>query len=288
LTAAQYRSLLINNAVPMNLKSPPQIERVMRTGSGVMNLSSAVNGTVTAFPTSMSFGAGSGTAGYYDSLTITNVGKRKDTYTISSIPYDDQPALVFADDIATGLRGNAAKIITIDVNPGQSRTIYPFWIFNGRTAGEYQGQIGIRGTQGGANILVPYWYAVPSNVPAVVTSVLGYPVQLTAGRQTNLYFRVIDSSGVPILNPQALNFRGTVLAGGGAIGPLQFDAPFPNLVYTTIRMGSAPGTNTFRLQFGNLPPITFSVTGVAARTNGVGDEPEFPAATLPARAVAAP
>lgn len=261
LTAAQYRSLLINTATPMNLQAG-YVERVQQTGTGILNLAGAISGTVAAHPTSFSFGTGPATVSLdlWGPLTLTNVGNAGDLFTVSSIPYDDAPALRFSEDPEGGR--TPVGTMTLRINPGQSKTIYPYWRFRRLAIGEYQGQIRIQGTSPGAMALVPYWYGIPSYVPQTATVVHGPPAQLTVSQSFIVYFRVVDSSGIAVLDRTSLNFKGTVLAGGGAISGLNLNSPFPNLVYAIIRIGPEPGVNIFRVSFGDLAPLTFTIEGI--------------------------
>jgi hypothetical protein len=39
---------------------------------------------------------------------------------------------------------------------------------------------------------------------------------------------------------------------------------YPNLVAVTVRVGPEPGRNTFRIAFGDLPPVSYTIEGVPA------------------------
>src|SRR4030095_9821982 len=67
LTMNQYRSLLINTAAA-------SVGTVQQTGAGMLDMSAAMRGTATAFPTALSFQAGDGNPNLSRILTITNVG----------------------------------------------------------------------------------------------------------------------------------------------------------------------------------------------------------------------
>jgi hypothetical protein len=72
---------------------------------------------------------------------------------------------------------------------------------------------------------------------------------------------VVDSAGIAVLDPKALHFLGSALSGGGSVSSLALSATYPNLVYTVLAMGPDPGSNIFRISFGNLPPRTFNING---------------------------
>jgi subtilisin family serine protease len=257
LSVNDYRSLLINSTAPLMLRSGV-VERVQRTGAGVLDLAAALHDNVAAFPTSFSFGAGSGDLDEMRRLTLTNIGKKADTFTITAAPYDDAPPLLFSTDP----RGTGAvKLLTLAMEAGQSKTVYVIWRFQDLPAGEYQGLISVQPSANARPAFLPYWHAIPSGIPAADTIISSVPSQLAAGQSLTLYFRVVDSQGIPVLNPDALRFSGTVITGQGSMSGLSLSDKYPNLVYTTFTLGPDPGTNIFRLSFANLLPRTFSVTG---------------------------
>ena len=90
LTVPQYRSLLINGAAPATA-SQGVAATVSQAGAGILNLAAAVSGTVAAYPTSLSFGAGA-TLHSTVQLSLSNVGAASDTYTIQAVPAGNGPA----------------------------------------------------------------------------------------------------------------------------------------------------------------------------------------------------
>jgi len=72
LTAAQYRSLLINSATPV--KAGALTAGVQQAGAGALNTGSALLATAAAFPTALSFGAGGAFPQSTLNLSITNTG----------------------------------------------------------------------------------------------------------------------------------------------------------------------------------------------------------------------
>ncbi|HWQ52455.1 MAG TPA: S8 family serine peptidase [Bryobacteraceae bacterium] len=257
LTADQYRSLLINSAGPMMLASGP--ERVQRTGTGILHLRAAVAGTIAAYPTSLSFGIGAGTLENYDQLTLTNVGRAEDVFTLSALRYDGAPSPAFSESPGMGI----AETSSIRIAPGQSKTVYVSWAAEKLAPGEYQGQILIQDTLTGASAMVPYWHAVPSNVVVNRSLVSGTPpTQARVGQAVTLYFRLTDASGIAIMDRQYLKYSGTVVAGGGTVSDLLFSTSYPNLIAVTLRLGTEPGRNTFRIAFGDLPAAEYTIEGV--------------------------
>ena len=258
LSVNQYRSLLINRSGPMDVKGSG-LERVQNTGTGVLNLQNSLSGTVTADPTSVSFGIGPGTAELFETFTLTNIGTREDTYTIRGIPYDGATLLQFADN-ARGL--GAAETVTLKLSPQQSKPVYVSWRFEKAAAAQYQGQIAVQGTADGAALLVPYWYAVPSGTPYQVSVPAPPPVRIPAGQETTVYFRVLDDVGIPVTDAADLQYQGTVVEGGGSIGPARASGSYPGTVFVVLRTGPSPGRNVYRVEFGKVSPLTLTIQGV--------------------------
>jgi hypothetical protein len=255
LTVNDYRSLLINSATPLMMRNGV-LERVQRTGAGVLDLAAALNDNVAAYPTSFSFGTGPGFLDETRRLTLTNVGAKADTFTVTASAYDDAPVPLFSTE-PNG--AGASKLLTVNIGARQSRTVYVIWHFNDLLPSEYQGLIGVQASANSRPSFVPYWHAIPSGIPAAATMLNNLPSQSVAGRSFTLFFRVVDGQGIPILDTKALRFSGSALSGSGSVSGLSLSDDYPNLVYTTIKLGPDPGTNTFRLTFANLPPRTITV-----------------------------
>jgi minor extracellular serine protease Vpr len=264
LNVDQYRSLLINGASPLFRSSDGAIEDVQQAGTGVMNLMNSLESTVTAFPTSLTWGVGSGTlggakTGDYDQLTLTNVGTSPETFVVYAIGYDVAPPLQFSvnpgDDAP-------ASTLSLTLNAGQSKTLYAYWTTgNALPTGQYQGQVVVAGSKAPNGILVPYWYGVPNGVPASLFILSSVPTQANVGTAVNLYVRVVDSIGYPVTSTASLGFKSSVVAGGGTI-TLSPNLYYPNLRVIQLTLGKTAGTNTFAFSFGSLAPTQISITGV--------------------------
>jgi minor extracellular serine protease Vpr len=260
LTVDQYRSLIINSATPIT-RPDGQIERVQQAGVGTLTLDTALQSTISAYPTSLSYFLGSGdlggaATGDVDQLTLTNVGTSSDVFHISSIPFDTAPALQFS---TTSGDENPSSTLDLPINPGQSKTIYAYWTTGATlTIGEYQGDILVEGANGDA--LVPYWYGVPSQTPQNVFLMNGLPTSAAPGTTLPLYVRVTDLIGYAITDNIHLAFQGQVNAGGGAIA-LSPTLYFPNIRLITLRLGKNAATNTYTFSFGSATPIQVTITG---------------------------
>ena len=257
LTVDQYRSLLINRANPLEVVGVG-LEGVQRTGNGTLDLSASLGGTLAAYPTSVSFGIGGATVEKVRELSLTNLGKSEETVKLNVYRFDGAAPPLFSDNPG-GV--DAAEGYSAKLAPGETRTLYVSWKTDGAAPGEYQGMIGVQGTADGASLLVPYWYGVPSGVPAAVTTVQAAPTQLTIGQTASVYFRVIDAAGIPLVDRDALQYDGAVTGGGGTMSDLQASTSYPNLLYVQIRAGATAGRNTYRVIFGGLPAVTFTVEG---------------------------
>src|SRR5271165_189259 len=271
LTVDQYRSLIINSATPFSRSTDGWVERVQRTGAGYLNLDTALQNSVTSYPTSISFGVGNGTlggasTGDFNQLTLTNVGTTPDTFTVSAIPYDGAPPVQFGTD-STG--DDAASTQAVTMAPGQTKTIYVFWTTSNPLApGEYQGLVSIQPSKSTNSANVPYWYGVPPYVPYSLFELNGTPASDKVGSVEPLYFRVTDSIGYPITDDATLAFQSKVVSGGGSIA-LTEDLFFPNLRLILFTLGPNPGANTYQFAFGNLGVFQVTITGTAGSGNSV-------------------
>ncbi len=263
LTVDQYRSLIINSATPIT-RPDGQIERVQQAGVGVLTLDAALQSTIAAYPTSLTYLLGSGTlggatTGDVDQLTLTNVGKTADVFHISTIPFDTAPGLQFSTVLGDD---NPVSTLDIPIGPGQSKTIYAYWTTDTPLpVGEYQGDILVEGANGDA--LVPYWYGVPSGAPQSVTFMNSLPASATAGTTVDLFVRVTDLIGYAITDNPHLGFQSLVSAGGGAIA-LSPTLYFPNVRLITLRLGPKAVDNTYAFSFGSLAPIQITITGTTS------------------------
>ncbi len=240
LTAAQYRSLLINSATP--LASSPSVQS---SGVGELNLVRAIGSTVAVTPVSLSFGAGTDIVKSTRSLTLSNVGTTGDNYTITVRPRADGPAPV-------------VDIDTLSIAAGSTAQLNVSFAAAGLAPGAYEGLISIQSASSGSVANVPYWYAVGSDTPAYIT-ILDY---LTTSPRTNslqqeaILFRVTDASGIPLPNikPTASCTSG----GGSVIGVNNYNSDVPGLFSIDLRMGRTRATdNVIEIQAGD---VTYSVT----------------------------
>ena len=132
LTAAQYRSLVVNSATPLTA-SDGSAFAIQLTGSGLLNVYAALRSTVAVSPVSLSFGASSGTVGQSASLNITNLSATADRLTISVAPATGPPPVLGAG--------------TLDLSPGSSQAVTVQVAGAAQAVGEYQGYFHIHSSQ---------------------------------------------------------------------------------------------------------------------------------------------
>ena len=245
LTVDQYRSLLINTASPAQTTAggTPGIQQA---GAGILDAQAALHSPVTAYPTSLSFGAGGTDPSVSQVLHITNVGAAAETF-------------VFAATGAGGAPVPAAAAGTVDLDPGAYADVPVSWNASGLAAGTYEGALTVTALSSGTQIHVPYWYAVTSGTPARITVLDSITSARRASvQQDAVLFRVTDASGVvlPDVQPQV-----TVVSGGGTVGYVSsYDADVPGVFGITLRLGFTAGTNVFRIQVGTAT-VDVSITG---------------------------
>jgi minor extracellular serine protease Vpr len=265
LTVDQYRSLIINGASPFFRHSDGWVERVQRTGAGILNLENALVNTVTAYPTSLTFGVGDGTlgganTGDFNQMTLTNISAAADTFMVSAIAYDNAPPVQFGSD-PTG--SGASSTLPVTMGPGQSKTVYVFWTTSQPLLpGEYQGLVSIQASHATVSANIPYWYGVPPQVPVSIFQMNALPGSSHAGSVLDLYIRVTDSIGYPVTDNATLDFRGAATAGGGSI-ELSNILYFPKIRDVQFKLGPDPATNTFVFSIGNLTPISVTIVGAS-------------------------
>jgi len=264
LTVDQYRSLVINTAGTIRSVDPVSgnfiPSRVMQVGAGLLNAQAAVASTFAAKPTALSFNIGDGNPNVSSNLAISNVGTSPETYSLAVAPRD------------TGTPVPALGTSTVTVQPGQSATVPVTFTANGLGGGQYEGYITITGSQSGVQERVPYWYGVPSNVPANITPVFVASfddnVSYRAGARINdaIEFRVTDASGILIPNPQVtvtavpgVAANGTVT--GTVINTVSIDNLYPGVMRVGVMLSRTAGANIFEITVGNLAPFEVEVDG---------------------------
>jgi subtilisin family serine protease len=232
LTAAQYRSLVINNTATIS-DMPGTPARVQQAGSGVLDVSAALRATAAMSPTSISFGIGSPSA---RGLTITNVGTASETYSLSAFPTAGAPVPALFPGSVT-------------LDPGASVTMPLTFKAAGLSTGQYEGFIAVTGATSGVESRVPYWFAIGSTTAAYIT-ILDSATTLRPGALVSdaVVFHVADVSGIVI--PNIIPTVTSVSGGGTVIGVVPRSDESPGAFGLNVRLGSIAGANVFRITAG--------------------------------------
>ncbi len=264
LRAAEYRSLLINSAAPAFL-APGTSARVQQAGAGTLDMIAALNASGAAAPTSLSFGIGTGEVQQSKKLTISNVTKAAETFTIfvaargAAGPAPSGSQTAGAPDTSSTQPLVSVSESSMTLNAGASGTLTVTMTGSGLPAGAYEGFIHLVGAKSGIDEHVPYWYGVGPGLPAHLT-VLDMAPNPKAGALTQdaIEFRVTDASGINVSGVQP---RVTVLDGGGSVlGVISEGATYPGVFGVEIVFGTKVGNNDFQIQVGSLKQTVTIVT----------------------------
>ena len=231
LTAAQYRSLLINSAAVLSNSST-----VQQTGAGLLDLSASLSSTVAVSPASLNFGYGGGDPRIARNITLTNTGTATETYFLSATPFRDQAAPSLPQS-------------AVEVQPGASVEVPIDWSVNALAGGAYEGFVRVTAASTGIESRIPYWYAAASNTPSKIV-VLSKASSGRSGSTVRdaVLFRVIDSAGVALTS---VPLDITPISGGGTLRRINnYDQSAPGLHGIHVVLGFTPGPNVFRIQSG--------------------------------------
>lgn len=222
LAAQQYRSLVINSTSDLNPDWFDQFP-VLQNGSGLLNLSAALNSTIAASPVSIGFGVAAGTVDLSRTLTITNLASSPDTLTLGVVPFNGSIAAEVSSD-------------TVQLDPGASKDVTVRFHAPIPAPGEYQGHISIHSSLSSVDTRVPYWFGVPSKTPANITILRGPEVGSTSGAYF-VWFRVTDSAGIPVTDGVDVSIQsgpGRVTAFGSIADEI------PGAFEADVRAGGSP------------------------------------------------
>jgi hypothetical protein len=230
LTAAQYRSLLVNSASPMEFS-------VQWTGAGGLNVSAALQSTVAVAPVSLGFSTGTGTADIAKELTITNLTAVDDTLTLS-------------------VAGPAVAIdsSTVRIGAGASQKIVARFSGRSLSPGDYQGYLHIRSTQTAVDTVVPYWYGVPDRIPKYLAE-LQTPTAGHPGTAQDIYFRMTDFTGLALAAP--VPGVKSIAGLGSVLSVKSEDSQSPGVFHAVVLLGADEGPNVFEIEAG---PVKRQIT----------------------------
>jgi hypothetical protein len=237
LTAAQYKSLLVNNTGRISAK-PGTAASAQEAGAGALDVSAALRATAAMEPVSLSFGFG-GTGGLISkNLIVTNVGRSRESFQISAVSKPGSPA-------------PTVSLNSIALDPGAAAMLDVTLSTAGLRAGAYEGFIAITGTNSGTESRVPYWYGVPSDSPAYIT-IVDSATDLRPGTLVSdaIIFHIADASGIIVRD---MTPKVTVVSGGGSVlGVVSKSGASPGAFGVSVRLGRSGGTNVFRITAGSI------------------------------------
>lgn len=233
LAPYQYRSLVINSASPVKING--ELAPVQATGAGLLNVESALQSTITATPTSLSYYSGGSTIDLTRNLTITNLAPNPDSFQLAIEPIGAGPT-------------PELSAYAINLAPLRSQVIAVRFLGRNLEPGQYQGFIVVRSARTSLAIRIPYWYAVRSDEPAFIRT--RAPQTGPTGSAQVIYFRVLDRSGVALGN---IGPFVRVLSGGGRVLDVErLDWLYPGLYAAHVVLGSMAGNNVFRIEAGDI------------------------------------
>ena len=233
LTAAQYRSLLVNTAAV--IERDGQVVRPQESGAGLLNLEAAAVATTTANPVSLTFSASQGTVDATRILTFDNLANEADRLSLTLEALDGKSLPKTVPSVELAPKGRAAVNVV--------------WNASGLAAGPYQGWLVARSERTGQAIRVPYWHGVGSDIPAVLTPLLA-STSGRAGTRLQFVVQLTDSAG---LLTGGVTPTVTAVVRNGVVGRVAAVArQDAGSWVVTVVLAGVPGTNAFDVQAGEL------------------------------------
>lgn len=238
-TAAQVKSALVNTAATIQSDEAGNSVDNRSFGGGLLDAGSAVNASVTANPSNLSFGAiGSSSLPKTLQVQLTNSGPTRASLTIS----------------VTSVVSNTRASVGVDrssltLEPNETGTINVALTGSVPGAGAYSGNVVVQGS--GVSLHIPYLYLVPSGTSANLIPLTGSFFDGTVGSGIAdgfLSFLLVDATGLPV--------TGAPVSFGARGGTIQ------NADSTTDRYGIATAVPVLGLQPGN---VTFTATAGGLR-----------------------
>lgn len=237
LTVNDYRSLLVNTAAqePQTWKS--EEATLEQAGAGLLDMVAALQSTVTAYPVSLSFGAGEPVLDARKTLQLTNRGAEAENYQITVKPKLGDTAPV-------------AEVETVEIEPGATVEVGLRWTAQTMSSGANAGVVEVQGLTSGSVARVPYWYDATTGEPASITLMSAISsARRGSGQQDAIYIRVTDAAGVALTN---VPIKVEAVSGGGALWDVtDYDASVPGIFGVSVQMGPQAGVNVFRIKAGN-------------------------------------
>jgi minor extracellular serine protease Vpr len=235
LTAEQYRSLLVNGSKVFSVDGTSALAFDLG-GAGLLDMTNAVAGTVTASPVSLSYGKGYPNVDDWRIFKITNVGSTPDTFSIGPETAGQGPLPILVHN-------------TFELAPGQSADVPVKFAGTGLEPGVYEGTLRISGTTSQVAARVPYWFGIPSQKPAAV-QVFDTPETARRDEEIRLQFRVLDAAGLPVFD--GVNAGIVSTSAGQVLGADYTDYDVPGSWTVKLKTPGAATTMTVSFKIGDV------------------------------------
>ena len=145
----------------------------------------------------------------------------------------------------------ALDVDSFSLDPGGSAQLRVTLSAASLAPGQYEGFIRVFDTSSGSETHVPYWYAVPSDIPKYITVLDVHDGSSPGASVTDaVLFRITDASGIALTNVEP---EVTVVSGGGFLSSVKSrDRFIPGAFGVTLRLGPRRGSNVVRIQAGGV------------------------------------
>lgn len=232
LSPAQYRSLLVHSARPLN-----GVSSLSQSGAGVLRLDSALNAALTVAPLSLDFAQPSQT------LRLQNWQNQGATYNVSIEPLHGSSPSIASSTVE--LAASAAAELQLNLETASL------------PAGTHEGYI-VLTPASGPSVRVPYWFGKASPQATEILS-LDTTASGRSGQQLRnlVFFRVLDANGISLTDKPQVR----VLSGTGSVNEVESrDSEVAGSFGLNLTLGL--GTNVFEVDAGNGVTLRLSIRGL--------------------------
>ena len=204
-TAAQVKSALVNNAAnTITQDDGGNAVTAQSVGAGLLDAGAAVGASVTVSPATISFGEVPPLPASQQ-ITLTNNGSSDVALTIANDNAHNASGVSMSfDQSSLTLAAGTSATLTVTISgstPG---------------GGSYSGAVTIAGTN--VALRVPYFYLVPTGVPANLIALYGDDYSGSLSDTTYLLIKLVDANGLP-MPAQIVTFKASAGAAGGCGQP---------------------------------------------------------------------
>ena len=252
-TVREVASALINTASRTVVENG-EFARLPSVGSGLLNVSAALEPVATVEPPTIAFGAvdASGLPAWQEIL-VTNRTTQPQSYRMAAEPRDRDPSASVALD--------GFQDIGFSLDPGQHVRIRVSLEGTVPSPGSYEGWLRLSRNAGGSDLLVPYLYVVGDGqvrnaIPVTEDFEIG-----ASGESARRYVgaKFVDRYGVPVAS---LPVRFIVREGSARIGSAGSATDAYGVAHASVEWGPVPGPQVVVAAAGGLEvPFHFESEG---------------------------